>query len=105
MIQSRDIYILPFLHSKHAKKQSRTSLLRNIFLLRNTFLWNVSRKKTENNRYLTNSIQIQSDGRTLLNHSHSCPDSILKRSALEGFHKCRAQSTSAAYTVASMTLI
>ena len=59
----------------------------------------------EKNHYLTSSIQIQSDGLILLNHSHSCPDSISKRSVLEGFHKCRAQSTSAAYTVASMTLI
>ena len=75
--------------------------LRNIFfLLRNTFF---SRKRMEKNHYLTSSIQIQSDGLTLLNHSHLCPDSISKRSVLEGFHKCHAQSTSAAYTVASMT--
>merc|ERR1711917_107792 len=64
-----------------------------------------NRKKMEKNHYLTSSIQIQSDGLTLLNHSHSCPDSISKRSVLEGFHKCHAQSTSAAYTVASTFLL
>merc|ERR1712131_3862 len=86
---------------RHLKLRTGKSLLNR---LANGPKSMANRKKTENNRYLTNSIQIQSDGRTLLNHSHSCPDSILKRSALEEFHKYHAQSTSAAYTVASTFL-
>merc|ERR1712142_109406 len=63
-----------------------------------------NRNEMEKNHYLTNSIQIRRDGRTLLNRLLSCPVSISKRNDLEGFHKYHAQSTSAAYTVASTYL-